>query len=129
MRKFEQYKFRQETRVADVNFAYKLEAQRAWRELPKWKRSAIKAFGIRYKLGQEQKEGFTAPLPFFLFFCERCGHESKDYPHGHIDRQYLLCSNCDITHNFVPYWVPFAELWALTKFAFSVRFGRCRRTS
>lgn len=101
-----------------MNWQYNLEAREAWLALSEQQRNMIRTKDIKHPLGYEQKEGFTAPLPFFLFFCEHCEHESKDYPHGFNQSQYLSCSNCGARHDFVPWWIPFAELWVLIKLIF-----------
>ncbi len=102
--------------------AVSIEAVRSWRALPKWQQRLIETFGLKYKLGAEQRQGFTAPLPFYLFVCNECGRPSKDYPHGFIESRYLLCSHCEVRHSFTPWWVPLAIFWSVVKFAITYRF-------
>lgn len=60
--------------------------------------------GKKLFIGEERRAGWSGKLPFYLFFCGDCGHYAKDYPHGFIERQYLLCSHCGAHHSFVPLW-------------------------
>lgn len=63
-----------------------------------------KALGRKIYIGNEQREGFIEPTPFYLFWCRHCDHWAKDYPHGYPERRHLYCSYCDVRHNFVPLW-------------------------
>jgi hypothetical protein len=84
--------------------------------------------GERLTLGMEQRRDWRDELPFYLFKCEndQCGRIAKDYPHGYIHRQYLLCSACGEHHDFVPWWVEFVMLWDSIRFA--VRLRRMKKT-
>ncbi len=67
------------------------------------KRRALR--GKKIYVRHEKREGWTAQLPIYLFWCPACEHWALDYPHGHIDRQYLTCSCCKASHRFVPWKV------------------------
>lgn len=108
-----------------MNWDYQREAVQAWNELPWWKQLFAAAFGKCWFLGNEQRPGFTAAIPFYLFQCKRCGHCAKDYPHGYIERRYLLCSYCEERRDFVPFWVPFRMAWDLLRLF--VRLAREKR--
>ena len=56
-----------------------------------WKKLKLKLFGRTY-LCHIEREGWRAPLPIFLFRCEKHGIYAIDYPHGYS--QYLLCPKC-----------------------------------
>lgn len=105
-----------------MNLALAREAQEALKKTTAWQQFCMKMRGKKIYLGSEQKEGWSGSLPFYLFWCESCDHYAKDYPHGHIERRYLVCSYCTEQHDFVPWWVPFAQLWDLARFA--VRYRR-----
>ena len=94
-----------------MNLEYAVEVHGHLKTMSTWRLSLMKAHGRKIYIGHEQREGWTGKLPFYLFWCETCEHFSKDYPHGHIERQCLICSNCGIKHAFVPWWMPWLELW------------------
>lgn len=83
--------------------------------------------GKKHYVAHETREGWNGELPFYLFLCKKCGHYAKDYPHGFIHRQYLLCSHCKWYHDFVPWWVPFAQMYYLLKFVLFSRFAGKRQ--
>ena len=84
----------------------------------------MQGLGKKLYIGHEQREGWSGRLPFYLFFCGECEHFAKDYPHGFIERQYLICSFCGVRHSFVPWWVPLAQAWAAVKIGIKYRMGR-----
>lgn len=67
--------------------------------------------GKKLYLGDEQREGWSGPIPLYLFLCEACGQHAKDYPHGFIRQQYLSCSHCGERHDFVPLWAKLTMLF------------------
>lgn len=69
---------------------------------------ALMRRGAKIRLPKEQRQGWTEKLPFYLFWCAECKEFTKDYPHGHIERQYLTCSHCNAYYSFVPWWAQFA---------------------
>jgi len=56
-----------------------------------WKRLKLKLFGCTYLCYIERK-GWKAPLPIFLFRCEKHEIYAIDYPHGY--RGYFTCPRC-----------------------------------
>jgi len=74
------------------------EVSVAWWKLSWVKRFFAKYFGWKWRLGEEQPDGFTRPTTFYAFWCRACGSPAKDYSHGHI--QYLFCRNCRTERGF-----------------------------
>lgn len=72
---------------------------------------ALMRRGAKIRLAKEQRAGWKGKLPFYLFWCAACKNFTKDYPHGHIERQYLSCSHCGAYHSFIPWWAEFAALF------------------
>ncbi|MBU6415053.1 hypothetical protein KGQ34_02330 [Patescibacteria group bacterium] len=99
-----------------MNFALAREAQEALKKTTRWQRFCMKMRGKKLYLGCEQKEGWSGKLPFYLFWCSACEHYAKDYPHGFIERQYLICSYCGQQQDFVSWRAPFTELRDLVLF-------------
>lgn len=85
-----------------MNASFHQEARVAALLLSGVTRSQIRYFGRKHYLEHEQRDGWKGELPFYLFWCDACEHFSKDYPHGHTERQYLLCSYCGTHHSFIP---------------------------
>ena len=54
----------------------------------------IEHFGKIMPVGKEMREGFTAPIMFYVFWCSECEDFSYDYLHGH--NPYLICHRCDM---------------------------------
>jgi len=107
-----------------MNFAFASEAKVALAKTTSFQRSLMSRWGKKIYLGHESRRGWSGTLPFYLFLCDVCGHHAKDYPHGHIERQYLLCSHCDAHHSFIPRWLGLVKLWqSLHAFA-THRFAR-----
>lgn len=98
-----------------MNIAFNAEAEWALSKMTPAQKLLMRRHGKKIYLGREQREGWSGALPFYLFWCEDCGHFAKDYPHGYIERQYLLCSNCKARHSFVPWWVEFALCWQILR--------------
>ncbi|MBU6141994.1 hypothetical protein KGO95_02665 [Patescibacteria group bacterium] len=71
--------------------------------------------GKKIKVAEEQREGWTGKLPFYIFWCPTCDNFSYDYPHGFIETQYLTCHKCSKRIDFRPWWVELAQLWELIK--------------
>lgn len=86
------------------NLEFHNEAQERFAELGFIDRRRVLA-GKKLAIGAEQRKDWRGKLPFYLFKCENedCGRIAKDYPHGYIQRQYLLCSACGTHHDFVPW--------------------------
>ena len=82
-----------------MNSAYAEEAKDAYENILPDQKSELKC-GHKLYLGHEQRVGWSAPLPFFLFRCGGCGDHAKDYPHGFAEKEYLLCSSCGKRHSF-----------------------------
>jgi len=99
-----------------VNLAYAVEAQQAFKKMSKLARFRMRVLGTKIRLGYEKRDGWSGFLPFYLFWCKSCKHYAKDYPHGFIERRYLLCSSCNQHYSFIPWWVPLAVLWNYLKF-------------
>lgn len=97
--------------MARMNVAFAREAREAFLKMSPLGRSLLVETGEKVYLGHEQREGWSGKLPFYLFWCHDCGHYAKDYPHGHIERQYLLCSQCGAHHDFRPWWAGILALW------------------
>lgn len=107
-----------------MNIEFQLEAQKAIKELSWWQKLRIRC-GKKHYLGDESREGWPGKSPFYLFWCRRCGHFAKDYPNGLSPGRALLCSYCDVSYNFDPWWLWLAMLWAVIKIPWKYRkFGR-----
>lgn len=104
-----------------MNIAFALEAKRALAETTPLQRFLMRRMGKKLCLGHEHREGWTGKLPFYLFWCGDCRHVAKDYPHGCIERQYLLCSHCGVRHDFVPFFVVLRTMWQMLRFAATYR--------
>ena len=74
--------------------------------------------GAKIKVCEEQWLGWTGKLPFYIFWCSDCDGFGYDYPHGHIEAQYLNCHRCDTRIDFVPWWVALQQLWYVAKYMF-----------
>ncbi|OGD35595.1 hypothetical protein A2W39_00370 [Candidatus Azambacteria bacterium RIFCSPHIGHO2_01_46_10] len=57
--------------------------------------------GFKVPMGEEQKEGWSGKLPFYLFICPNCGEFQKDYPHSWPETQYLWCDDCKIKISYI----------------------------
>ena len=88
-----------------MNIPFAIEAKVALAKTTPLQRFLMSQRGKKLYLGDEQRTGWLGKLPFYLFLCKDCGHHAKDYPHGHIERQYLLCSHCGAHQYFIPWWV------------------------
>ena len=86
------------------------EAQKAASSLSALDRWRVR-HGKKLCLGEEIPRGGTGHLPFYLFWCPKCGHYVKDHPHGFIQDQHLDCSICGARYNFVPGWVFLVEIY------------------
>ena len=86
-----------------MNRAFSAEANIALRTATSMQKFRLR-YGAKVYLGHEKREGWKGELPFYLFVCHKCECYAKDYPHGHVERQYLLCSHCDARHGFTPLW-------------------------
>jgi len=75
--------------------------------------------GAKVRVAEEQREGWSGKLPFYVFWCDQCENFSYDYPHGYIDRRYLKCHACEARIDFVPWWVEWQKLWYAVKFVMS----------
>ena len=94
-----------------MNEVFAREAREALPKISEADRLLLEEHGREIYIGHEQREGWSGQLPFYLFRCEECGKCAKDYPHGHIERQYLLCSECGAHRSFVPWWAPIKAFW------------------
>ena len=94
------------------------------KEISGCKKFLMQTLGRKMYVGHEKRENWAGKLPFYIFWCSECEHFAKDYPHGHLERQYLICSFCAVRHDFVPWWMPFAELFATLKFVWKYRVPR-----
>jgi hypothetical protein len=106
------------------------EIQRARREAEKssrFNRFLMIYLGMKICLGEEQREGWTAPIPVYLFWCGDCEHWAISYPHGFIETQRLVCSNCQVNHDFVPLWVSLAKILIGIWFILKLNFCRIFR--
>ena len=104
-----------------MNFAFATEAREAAKKINPVQTFLMRRRGKKVYIGHEQREGWSGKLPFYLFWCDACSHYAQDYPHGHIERQYLLCSHCDERHDFVPWWVAWVQALNLLRFAIQHR--------
>ncbi len=98
-----------------MNTAFATEAREATLKMTPHQKLLMEKRGKKIYLGHEQRKGWSGKLPFYLFWCEDCKQYAKDYPHGHIERRYLLCAHCGVYHNFVPWWVEFALFWQMIR--------------
>jgi len=101
-----------------VNIAFQNEANQLIKKINWRQKLLMRVFGKKINLGEEKREEWTGAILFYLFYCKYCGHYVKDYPHGHLERRYLICSACEVKHNFVPWWVGWAKIWQLIRFRF-----------
>lgn len=104
-----------------MNIAFVMEARQALEKTSSFQKFLMKCRGEKIYLGDEQREGWTGKLPFYLFWCGRCEKYAKDYPHGYIERQYLICSHCGEIYNFVPWWVAWVSFWQFIRLAIKYR--------
>lgn len=109
-----------------MNLAFQIEAQQATARLSWFAKFRVCQLGKKLYLGHEKRDGWLGPLPFYLFWCGECEHYAKDYPHGHIEKRYLICSYCGIQHDFVPWWISFVEFWQLLKFIFRLKTNKLK---
>ena len=84
-----------------MNIAFQREARIAWEKLSTLQKLRARRFGTKLHLGSEQREGWSAPIPMYLFWCAGCGNCAKDYVHGFEPKQYLNCSCCGARHPFI----------------------------
>lgn len=71
--------------------------------------------GAKIQVCEEQREGWTGKLPFYIFWCPRCDDFAYDYPHGFIENQYLSCHQCMERVSFVPWWAGLKELYNILR--------------
>ncbi len=97
--------------------SFYLDAAQLNKYLPALSESRKKAIrsGEKIRVCEEQREGWSGKLPFYIFWCPRCENYAYDYPHGHIERQSLNCHRCGDRVDFRPWWIELAQLWALIK--------------
>ncbi|OGN08093.1 MAG: hypothetical protein A2750_01425 [Candidatus Yanofskybacteria bacterium RIFCSPHIGHO2_01_FULL_45_42] len=105
-----------------MNVTYAAEAQAAVKTMSGWQKLQMRR-GKKVYLGHEQREGWTEKLPFYLFWCEDCKYFAKDYTHGYIEKQSLICSHCGLRYDFTPWWVSWVQLWQALKLSFQIRFS------
>ncbi len=113
------------------NFVMAAEVREALKKLSWWQKWLMLNFGKKIYIGHEGHElhkGWTGKLPFYLFRCENCEKVVKDYPHSYPERQYLLCLHCMAHHDFVPWWVPFHQIWEIITFVIMYRKEGKRRS-
>lgn len=67
---------------------------------PEWKKNLAR-LGFKVPMGEEQKEGWSGKLPFYLFICPNCDKFQKDYPHSWPESQYLRCDDCKKKIDFI----------------------------
>ncbi len=108
-----------------MNFEFQAEAGRLWQMLSSRDQRRVRG-GTKHFVGAQQRQGWSAPIPCYVFWCDACDRHTFDYPHGHIERQYLLCANCQAYHEFVPWWVPLRQTWELFRFLVTIPFSRSR---
>lgn len=99
-----------------MNYVFAIEAKEKLKTMTEAKKNKMQS-GKKIYIGHEKREGWLGELPFYIFWCESCGNYAKDYPHGHIEFQYLKCSYCDMLHDFVPWWFFWKVLWDTIKFS------------
>lgn len=104
-----------------MNFVFCREAQETVKKVTRWQRLRMEVFGSKVCIGHEKRDGWNGELPFYLFLCKACKRFAKDYPHGHIERQYLNCSFCDAHHDFVPLLVQWKILFETLRIAWKYR--------
>ena len=96
-----------------MDFAFAVEAQKKIQTISVFKRFIMVVLGRRVYIGHEQRNGWSGRLPFYLFWCSECEHFAKSYKHGYVERQYLICSHCEIHHSCIPWWVAWVQIWEL----------------
>lgn len=69
-------------------------AQAAWKAASPLTRERLKQGSFIHYLGSERELGFSAPIPFYLFWCWACQRPAKDYIHGFRGRERVTCSAC-----------------------------------
>lgn len=106
-----------------MDIAAAIEAREVTKKLSAFQLARCRR-GKKIYLGHEQHEGWTGKLPFYLSWCDSGKHFVKDYPHGHIERQYLFCPHCKRTHSFVPWWVGWMILFQAVKFLIRFKLTR-----
>lgn len=105
------------------DFVTAVETREALKNIS-WLQRRLLKFGKKIYIGDEGPEkhkGWSSKLPFYLFQCENCEQTAKDYPHGYLDRQYLLCLHCNTHHDFRPWWLPFQQIWNLIRIRYNTR--------
>lgn len=80
-------------------------------KLSESQKNNIRRNNAKLKVCEEQREGWLGKLPFYVFWCPACENFGYDYPHGHIETQYLNCHRCDERVSFVPWWASLQEMW------------------
>jgi len=110
--------------AAIYNLVFHLEACKEWDKLSEWQKRRLKLSSKKLYIGHEKREGWLGELPFYIFWCHECDHCAKDYPHGDITHQYLVCSFCGVSHRFVPLKVFWLTLFETIKINFQLRFSR-----
>lgn len=103
-----------------------IEARSQAETLRPFKIFLAKVLGRKIYIGHEQREGFSTPIPFYLFWCHDCKHWAKDYPHGYPKRRHLYCSYCNIKHDFIPWWIYYVECWQTQKILWKYFWGYFR---
>lgn len=88
------------------------EAEQAIRQLSVFGRWRVR-LGRKIYLGHETRPGWRGSLPFYLFWCPACRQYTKDYPHGYVKNQYLICSGCGTRLGFVPLRIHFRKFYEL----------------
>lgn len=73
----------------------------------RWDQYRIKNMGVKFYVGEEQRQGWSGKLPFYVFWCDQCEDFSYGYPHSYVGNRYLLCHRCHAKIDFVPWWAPF----------------------
>lgn len=84
-----------------------LQARQLGERLSWWRRFFIRALALKISLGNELKDGWTAPTMQFIFWCPECRHYSKDYMHS-VDL-YMVCYVCGIQYCFRPFRKLYAD--------------------
>lgn len=79
----------------------------------------MQKWGAKILLGNEQPEGFTAPTPFYLFWCHYCEHWAKDYQHGFESNQRLTCNFCGEPHKLTSWRASFWMTVGTLRFGFA----------
>ena len=104
--------------VRMVNYADRIDGRVAWEKLNGFKKFLSRTFGKKWFTSWKRRDGWSSFLPFYLFWCPLCESPSKDYPHGHPERQYLICQNpnCEATIPFVLLRTRFLMFWSAIAF-------------